>query len=117
MVARSVSTLPFYIRQMKQFLRPIIEERLAKIEELGETWDEAPVCPAGLLSISSFVIHTKGLQNDMIMWLINEAKGVEKSLDGLARRMLMINFASIQTTAYVSTPPTHLFLSLVALHS
>jgi hypothetical protein len=36
------------------------------------------------------------------MWLMGDAKGVEKSLDGLARRMLGIDFASIQTTSVVS---------------
>jgi hypothetical protein len=33
---------------------------------------------------------------------MSEAKGVEKSLDGLARRMLAINFAGIHTTSLVS---------------
>ncbi len=36
------------------------------------------------------------------MWLMNEAKGVENSLDGLARRMLAVNFAAIHTTSIVS---------------
>jgi len=26
------------------FIRPIVEERLAKMEEFGDTWDGAPVC-------------------------------------------------------------------------
>ena len=38
----------------------------------------------------------------MVMWLMNEAKGVEKSLNGLARRMLAVNFAAIHTTSIVS---------------
>jgi hypothetical protein len=58
-VARFVTTFPSYIRQTKQFLRPIIEDRLAKIEELGETWEEAPVRPAGLLSISPSLFMRK----------------------------------------------------------
>ena len=33
---------------------------------------------------------------------MNEAKGVEKSLNGLARRMLAVNFAAIHTTSLVS---------------
>jgi hypothetical protein len=32
---------------------------------------------------------------------MNEAKGVERSLEGLARRLLFVNFASIHTTALV----------------
>jgi hypothetical protein len=100
-VAQIVSTLPSYIQQTKQFLRPIIEERLAKIEELGETWDEAPVRPAGLPSILSSLL--KMIQSDLLMWLMNQAKGVEKSVDGLARRMVIINFASMHTITHVSS--------------
>jgi len=38
----------------------------------------------------------------MLMWLMNEAKGIEKSLDGVARRMLTVNFAAIHTTSIVN---------------
>jgi hypothetical protein len=38
----------------------------------------------------------------MVMWLMSEGKGVEKSLGGLARRMLAVNFAAIHTTSLVS---------------
>ena len=50
-------------------------------------------------------------QNDMLMWLMSEAKGVERSLEGLARRMLVINFAAIHTTSLVSH--TNLRMSLL----
>lgn len=46
--------------------------------------------------------HVGGVQNDMLMWLMNEAKGVEKLLEGLTRRMILINSASIHTTSNVS---------------
>jgi len=42
-----------------------------------------------------------GAQNDMLMWLMYEAKGVEKSVEGLARRLLMANLASIHLTSHV----------------
>ena len=32
---------------------------------------------------------------------MSEAKGVERSLEGLARRLLLVNFASIHTTSLV----------------
>ena len=38
----------------------------------------------------------------MLMWLMSEAKGVERSLEGFARRLLEINFAAIFTTSLVS---------------
>ncbi len=42
------------------------------------------------------------VQNDMLMWLMSEAEGVERSLAGLARRMLLVNFAAIHSTSTVS---------------
>ncbi|KAI9509455.1 cytochrome P450 [Russula earlei] len=81
LVPRIISKLPSQIRQTKEFIRPIVEERFAKMEQLGETWDDPP--------------------SDMLMWLMDEAKGVERSLEGLARRLLLVNFASIHTTSIV----------------
>ena len=42
------------------------------------------------------------LQNDLLMWLMKDAKGVERSVEGLARRLLAINFAAIHTTSQAS---------------
>jgi hypothetical protein len=42
----------------------------------------------------------------MLMWLMEEAKGVERSLEGLARRLLLVNFAAIHSTSLV----TNIFL-------
>ena len=41
-------------------------------------------------------------QNDMLMWLMSEAKGVERSLEGWARRLLLINVIGIHSTALAS---------------
>ena len=41
-------------------------------------------------------------QNDLLMWFMNEAKGVERSVEGLARRLLVTNFVSIHTTSMVN---------------
>ncbi len=48
------------------------------------------------------VVVDAEVQNDMLMWLMSEAKGVERSLEGLARRLLIVNFAGIHTTSTVS---------------
>ncbi len=37
------------------------------------------------------------------MWLMTEAKGVERSIEGLARRLLTINLAGIQSTSLASS--------------
>jgi hypothetical protein len=54
---------------------------------------------------SLFFVYAKSAQNDVLMWLMSEAKGVEKSLEGLTRRMLLVNFVSFHTTANVSCLP------------
>ncbi|KAH8998693.1 hypothetical protein EDB92DRAFT_1836651 [Lactarius akahatsu] len=84
LVTRTISSLPSQVRREREFIRPMYEERLARMEELGdEKWDDGP--------------------NDMFMWLMNESKGVERSLEGVARRMLGVNFASIHTTSSTMT--------------
>ncbi|KAI0284741.1 cytochrome P450 [Russula brevipes] len=70
------------VQQTMEFIRPVVEERFAKMEEFGENWDDAP--------------------NDTLMMLMKEAKGVERSLEGLARRLVAVNFASIFTTSLTS---------------
>ncbi|KAI9511490.1 cytochrome P450 [Russula earlei] len=90
-VSRMLSNLPSQIRQEIEFIRPLVEERFAKMEEYGKEWDDQP--------------------NDMLMWLMNEAKGVERSLEGLARRLLVVNFAAIHTTSQTFTQVLYRLLS------
>ncbi len=49
-----------------------------------------------------------GAQSDILMWLMSEAQGVEKSLEGWSRRLLNIDFASVQMTSLVSCGVRHL---------
>ncbi|KAH9972310.1 cytochrome P450 [Lactifluus volemus] len=81
--ARILCNIPSQVRQAKEFLRPLVEERLAKMEEVGASWNNAP--------------------DDMLMWLMSKAKGSERSLEGLARRMLVVNFAAINNTSRAFT--------------
>ena len=39
----------------------------------------------------------------MIMWLMSEAKGVEKSVEALTRRFLLLNLSAVQPTSLVSS--------------
>jgi len=39
-----LSNLPSQIRQEIEFIRPMVEERFAKMEEYGKDWDDQPVC-------------------------------------------------------------------------
>jgi len=45
-VSRMLSNLPSQIRQAIEFIRPMVEERFAKMEEYGEDWRDStkPVC-------------------------------------------------------------------------
>jgi hypothetical protein len=43
-VSRMLSNLPSQIRQEIEFIRPMVEERFAKMEEYGDEWDDKPVC-------------------------------------------------------------------------
>jgi len=90
-VARLLSNLPSQIRQEMEFIRPMVEERFARMDEFGEDWDEKP--------------------NDLLMWLMSEAKGVERSLEGVARRLLFINFAGIGSTSTTFTNVLYRLLS------
>jgi hypothetical protein len=95
-----------------EFVRPIVEDRLAKMKEFGENWDDAPVRQPIWFGFVFFfyyqVIHFMGAQSDMLMWLMSEAQGVEKSLEGWSRRLLNIDFTSVQTTSLVSCGARHL---------
>jgi len=99
MAARIFSEYPSQVRQITDFIGPIVNERFAKMKELGEAWNDVPVRIP--ISTEVSIVHEMEIQNDMLMWLMSEAKGVEKSLDGLARRVLFLNFASIHSTSRV----------------
>ncbi|KAI0000302.1 cytochrome P450 [Russula vinacea] len=81
--ARGLLSPCFLIQQQIEFIRPMVEERFAKMEDMGMT---------GM--ISRF--------NDMLMWLMSEAKGVERSVEGVARRLLLVNFAAVHSTSLAS---------------
>ena len=57
---------------------------------------------APLLWYLPYYTHMADLQNDLLMNLMIEAKGVERSVEGFARRLLLANFAGIHTTALAS---------------
>ena len=78
----------------------MVEDRFARMEEFGDDWDDKPVRRFALLNRN--VIIYVWVQNDLLMWLMSEAKGTERSLEKLARRLLVVNFAAVHTTSLVS---------------
>ncbi|KAH9036349.1 cytochrome P450 [Lactarius pseudohatsudake] len=89
--ARFLFNLQSQIRQEMEYIRPMVEERFARMEEFGDDWDDKP--------------------NDMLMWLMSESKGAERSLEDLAMRMLVVNFVAIHTTSQAFTIVLYRLLS------
>ncbi|KAF8503961.1 cytochrome P450, partial [Gautieria morchelliformis] len=78
-VTRLLTTTPKAIRIALKHIKPIIEERMRKIEEYGSDYPDKPV--------------------DMISWLLDEAQGKERTPENLTRRLLSLNFAAIHTSS------------------
>lgn len=46
-----LSGIPSQIQQEIEFIRPMVEERFAKMEEHGEDWGDKPVCQTAISGI------------------------------------------------------------------
>ena len=51
-----LSNLPLQIRQEMEFIRPMVEERFARMAESGEDWDDKPVRRSASASLNANVI-------------------------------------------------------------
>ena len=94
----------------------LIAERTKLVEEYKdtdpETWDgKKPVSDKNCLhptppyDVGILRCHVR--QNDMLMWLMDEAEGEEKDTRNLVCRILTVNFAAIHTSSMVSTHLTN----------
>ncbi|KAJ7246815.1 cytochrome P450 [Mycena haematopus] len=79
LVGPFLSNLSRDMERAKKHLVPIIEERLRLEEEHGPNWPDRP--------------------NDLISWLLEYAKGDDRTPHMLTQRMLMVNFVAIHTSA------------------
>ncbi|KAF9225192.1 cytochrome P450 [Gyrodon lividus] len=79
LVARFMTSVPGSTRRGMKHLGPIIEERWKHMDEYGKTWADKP--------------------NDFLSWLMDEAKGSERSVKELTLRILAVNFAAIHTSS------------------
>ena len=55
-VTRLISNIPSLIQQEMDFIRPLVEERFAKMEEFGEDWDDKPVRLSTLLNVNVIIM-------------------------------------------------------------
>lgn len=82
-------------------LQPIIEERERCIQVFGEDWPEKPVCRPPYEAIHEFMTAMRTIQDDMLMWLMDEARSKPRPLEEVVRRILALNFAAMNTTSNV----------------
>ncbi|PPQ77970.1 hypothetical protein CVT26_005275 [Gymnopilus dilepis] len=82
-VGQVLTKVPASIKRAVNHLRPLIEEQLAQEEKYGKDWPDKP--------------------NNLISWLLDEAKGPQRDIEDLAIRVLTINFAAIHTTTNALT--------------
>ncbi|KZT01907.1 cytochrome P450 [Laetiporus sulphureus 93-53] len=78
-VGRAITRLPSLTRRSLASLGPVIAERQAAMAEYGPEWQDKPM--------------------DLLMWLMEAAQGREREPERLAIRILVINIATIHTTA------------------
>jgi len=86
-----LSGVPTYVKHARKFVGPIITERQRKIAEFGDNWADKP--------------------NDMLAWLMDEAKGEERTEVRLVTRILTLNFAALHTSTMTFT---HILFHLAA---
>ncbi|TFK26822.1 cytochrome P450 [Coprinopsis marcescibilis] len=82
-VGKLVTTFPKTIKKVIRIMKPMLEHRLQMEEEHGKRWDGRP--------------------NDMISWLLDHAPPEYRTVEDLATRILVINFAAIHTTTMTVT--------------
>ncbi|KAI0322977.1 cytochrome P450 [Amylostereum chailletii] len=66
-------------RRVISHLGPIIEERQRMLDEHDDDWDGKP--------------------KDLLTWIMDEARGEERSISNLTRRIMVVNVAAVHTTS------------------
>ena len=87
----------------RRLVGPIIEERQRCLNEYGTKWADKPVSDPRLKPRLVFT----SLQNDFLSWLMDEAKGVDSTVEELTTRILGVNFAAIHVRLHIVLSPYH----------
>ncbi|KAJ7015951.1 cytochrome P450 [Mycena alexandri] len=80
---RLLSSRRSSMRVAMKTIGPVIQERLAKVDEFGPNWEDKP--------------------NDLISWLVDDAQGEERTAPAIALRILATNTAAIHTSSMTIT--------------
>ena len=101
LVGRVLTKVPRGIKRAMNHIRPLYEERMRMYQKHGKNWEGKPVC-LGNSVYQRILLTFLTLQNDMLMWFMDEAGPEDLNLRSIALRILSINFAAIHTTSMVS---------------
>jgi hypothetical protein len=107
LVGNYMTILPRSVKKAIGFLGPIIEERLAMINQSVD-WKSMPVSLLVFLLFRRVALAEMSNQNDLITWLLEMAQEHQRTVKDLTLRILSINFAAIHTSTMVGLPkPLH----------
>ncbi|TFK24508.1 cytochrome P450 [Coprinopsis marcescibilis] len=84
----AVSGVPRAMKQLHEYLGPMIEERLQRDEEFGGKWEGRP--------------------NDMISWLLDQANAEQRTAEDIEYRVMSITFAAVVTTSTLASRQEYL---------
>lgn len=102
-IGRHASIAMKIVRAASVHLQPIINERRAMMEELGDAWTDRPV-RTRLTSSPMNPFHRNCVQKDMLQWILEQATARRTTDDEVVRRIMIINFAALHTSSTVRVP-------------
>ncbi|EKM61752.1 uncharacterized protein PHACADRAFT_248575 [Phanerochaete carnosa HHB-10118-sp] len=76
---RKLTVIDKRVQQCLDYLRPVIDDRMATMTEFGKDWTDKP--------------------NDLLQWIIDEVVARNQGPEEVARIVLFINFGAIGTTS------------------
>ena len=94
------------INECRRLIEPDILYRIDLTERLGEEWHDKLVGHKVSIYFNFFLTDQE--QNDMLQWIVEEAKTRDQGPYEVARMLLLINFAAIHTSSTVSLNAPHI---------
>ncbi|KAF8997366.1 cytochrome P450 [Cyathus striatus] len=96
--AIALSVLPKFLKPIAAFfISPIKSSTARAVQHLGKLIQER----MEMDEVNG--MNWPGRPNDLISWLLEHAKGDQRTVEGISQRLLFINFASIHTTSNILT--------------
>lgn len=84
-------------------LEPVVEERLKRYNNNAD--NELASLPVRLATLITVLELMSQLQDDVITWLLQVSKPEDRTLRSICLRILVLNFASLHTSAQVCIIP------------